>query len=92
MLTTWLSYPDLLRLIHCSLTAPRVEHTIVYGVSNNDSQLWDNGMAGHLGYRPKDNAEVYRAAIEAETKPYDRDDLTIAVHGGGFALRQHDTK
>lgn len=89
MLTTWMSYPDFVHLTECCLNAPRVEHTIVYGVSDNDSQLWDNHMAAHLGYRPKDNAEIYRAEIEAATQPYDKDDLTIAVHGGGFAAAGH---
>ena len=89
MLTTWLSYPDLIHLVEQCLAAPRVEHTIVYGVSDNDCQLWDNHMAAHLGYRPKDNAEMYREEIEAITEPYDRDDLTIAAHGGGFAASGH---
>lgn len=85
MLTTWLSYPDLVHLVECCLRAPRVEHTVVYGVSANDGLLWDNRLAAHLGYRPKDNAEAYRAEVEAATAPYDRNDLTIAVHGGGYA-------
>lgn len=89
MLTTWLSYPDFVRLVRCCLYAPRVEHTIVYGVSDNDSLLWDNHMAAHLGYRPQDNAERYREEVEAATQPYDRDDLTIARHGGGFAAAGH---
>jgi uronate dehydrogenase len=89
MLTTWLSYPDLVHLVECGLHAPRVEHTVVYGVSNNDCQLWDNHMAAHLGYRPKSNAEIFRAEVEAATPPYDRDDLTIAVHGGSFAAMGH---
>lgn len=89
MLTTWMSYPDFVHLTECCLLAPRVEHTIVYGVSNNDSVLWDNHMAAHLGYRPKDNAEIYREEVEAVTEPYDRDDLTIAAHGGGFAAVGH---
>lgn len=89
MLTTWLSYPDMVHLTECCLSAPRVEHTIVYGVSDNDCQLWDNHLAAHLGFRPKDNAEVHRAEIEAASPPHDKDDLTIAVHGGGFAAAGH---
>ncbi|MES2433012.1 MAG: NAD(P)-dependent oxidoreductase [Pseudomonadota bacterium] len=89
MLTTWLSFPDLVHLTERALLASRVEHTIVYGVSNNDCQLWDNRTAAHLGYRPKDNAEIYRAEIEAAHPPYDRDDLTIAAHGGSFAKAGH---
>lgn len=89
MLTTWLSYPDFVHLTERCLIAPRVEHTIIYGVSDNDMRLWDNHMAAHIGYRPKDNAEVFRAKVEAATEPYHRDDLTIAVHGGGFAAAGH---
>lgn len=89
MLTTWQSYPDFVHLVECCLRSPRVEHTIVYGVSNNDSQLWDNRMAAHLGYRPKDNAESFRTEVEAQSPPHGRDDLNIAVHGGRFAEAGH---
>ena len=41
-----------MRLVECSLLAPRVEHTVIYGVSDNDMQIWDNRLAAHLGYRP----------------------------------------
>lgn len=89
MLSTWLSYPDFVHLVECALRAPRVEHTVVYGVSNNDSQLWDNRMAAHLGYRPKDNAEVFRAEIEASSPTRDCDDINVAVHGGSYAAAGH---
>ncbi len=89
MLTTWFSYPDFVHMTERCLIAPRVEHTIIYGVSNNDMLLWDNHMAAHIGYRPEDNAEVFRAKVEAATEPYHRDDLTIAAHGGGFAAAGH---
>ncbi len=89
MLTTWLSYRDFVHLVERCLHAPRVEHTIVYGVSDNDMRLWDNRLASHLGYRPRDNAEAFREAIEARTPEPDRDDLFVAVHGGGFAAAGH---
>ena len=88
-LTTWLSFPDLTHLVERALLAERVEHTIIYGVSDNDCQLWDNHLATHLGYRPRDNAETHRASVEASHPPIDRDDLMIAVHGGGFAKAGH---
>lgn len=89
MLATWLSYPDFVHLIERCLAAPRVEHTIIYGVSNNDMCLWDNHMATHIGFRPKDNAEVFRSGLEASTPAPAHDDLLIAVHGGGFAAAGH---
>ena len=67
MLATWLSYPDLVHLVERSLIAPSVGHTVVFGVSANAESFWDNRAASALGFRPKDNAEAYRAEIEAAT-------------------------
>lgn len=89
MLTTWLSYPDLVHLIHRSLIAPRVEHTVIYGVSDNDMRLWDNTGASHIGYRPRDNAERFREKVETASPVPDKDDLFVAVHGGGYAAAGH---
>jgi uronate dehydrogenase len=89
MLATWQSYRDFSHLIDCCLRAPCVEHTIVYGVSNNDCQLWDNRMAAHLGYKPQDNAEAYRAELEAVASTPERDAQLLAVHGGLYASAGH---
>lgn len=89
MLTTWLSYRDCQHLIERCLIAPRVAHTVIYGVSDNDMKLWDNWMAAHIGFRPQDNAEAFRSKIEAETPEPDPNDLVHAAHGGGFAAAGH---
>jgi uronate dehydrogenase len=91
MLSTWQSYRDFSHLIDCCLNAPSVEHTIVYGVSNNDCQLWDNRLAARLGYRPQDNAEVFRAELEAASTP-ERDAALLAVHGGSYASAGHPAR
>jgi len=81
-LGTWLSYGDLIQLVTRAIDTPTVDFTIVYGVSNNDRAPVDNTGAKHLGYRPKDNAEQFAAAILAEStgEPQDMD-----RHGGPFA-------
>jgi uronate dehydrogenase len=83
MLTTWLSYGDLSELVRCSLACPRVDHTIVYGVSNNRSSWWDNSKAAHLGYVPKDDTESFRAELEALPN-LDPNDPEVRFHGGGY--------
>ena len=88
-LSTWLSFGDLCRLVAASLTATRVDHTVVYGVSANDTAAVDNRLAAHLGYRPQDNAEVYRAEVEAATRPYAPGAPDIAFHAGVFATMGH---
>ena len=83
MLVTWLSYRDLIELIRCCLYAPRLGHTIVYGMSANRDTWWDNARAGHLGFRPQDSSEQFRAKTEA-LPPVDPTDPASQYQGGGF--------
>jgi uronate dehydrogenase len=82
MLVTWLSFRDLIELVRCSLACPRVDHTVVYGVSNNKCSWWDNTKAGHLGYEPQDDSEAFRA--EMENLPVDAQDPATRFQGGGY--------
>lgn len=84
MLITWLSYNDLTELVRCSLFAPKVGHTIVYGASNNRDKWWDNSGAAHLGWTPKDSSEPYRAKVEAASPALPEDDPAKIYQGGGF--------
>lgn len=59
MLATYLSYEDLVELVRCALFTPRVGHTIVYGVSDNRINWWDNSKAGHLGFVAQDTADTF---------------------------------
>ncbi len=84
MLATWLSYDDLERLVVASLTAPVVGCSVVYGVSDNTTRWWDNTSASHLGYRPRDSCERFRAAAEARQPVLDRADPAAIYQGGAF--------
>jgi uronate dehydrogenase len=82
---TWLSYDDLIHLVERSVDSPVVGFSIVYGISNNDRAVVDNSKAGHLGYRPKDNAEDFSKDVFAATPPLDNKDLSNLCIGGPFA-------
>lgn len=82
---TWLSYDDLIHLVERSIDSLVVGFTVVYGISNNDRAVVDNSKAGHLGYRPKDNAEVFAKDVFADTSPLDNKDLANLCIGGPFA-------
>lgn len=84
MLATWMSFDDTERLIVAALTAPVVGHSIVYGMSDNATTWWDNTPARHLGYRPQDSSEVFRAEVEARQQTLDRDDPAVIYQGGAF--------
>jgi len=84
MLATWLSYDDLERLVVASLTAPVVGCSVVYGVSANTTTWWDNTSASHLGFRPQDSSEPFRASAEARQPVLDSRDPATIFQGGAF--------
>jgi len=84
MLATWLSYDDLERLVVASLTAPVVGHSIVYGMSDNRATWWDNTPARHIGFRPQDSSEPWRAARETAQPAPDRSDPAVIYQGGAY--------
>lgn len=83
MLNTWLSYEDLTQLIERGLFTPNVGHTVVYGASNNANVWWDNRLANHLDYQPKDSSEQFRAKVEAQPM-LAADDPLMVYQGGAF--------
>jgi uronate dehydrogenase len=87
MLATWMSYDDLERLIVASLTAPVVGHSVIYGMSDNTTTWWDNTPARHIGYRPQDSSEPFRAAVQARQPVLDLTDPATLYQGGGFVTK-----
>lgn len=87
MLATWLSYDDLERLVLAALTAPVVDHTVVFGLSDNRTSWWDNTSARHLGYRPQDSSEPFRAAVEARQGAIDPTQPAARFQGGAFVTK-----
>lgn len=87
MLATWLSYDDLERLVVAALTAPVVGFSIVYGMSDNSTTWWNNATAAHIGFRPQDSSEPFRAAAEARQPQIDRNDPAVVFQGGGFVAK-----
>ena len=89
ILSTWLSYDDLRSLIIACINSPNVQHSIIFGVSNNDSVLIDNKYAKHIAYKPKDNGEDFRSLIEKKDGFIDSSDPLVTTHGGYFASSGH---
>lgn len=82
---TWLSYGDLIHLVERAIDSPVVGFTKVWGISNNDRAVVDNSKAGHLGFRPRDNAEQFAPAVFGKTPPLDNKDPANLCIGGPFA-------
>jgi uronate dehydrogenase len=86
MMSTWFSYDDLTEMLRCALFAPRVDHTIIMGQSDNPSTWWDNRYARHLGYRPKDSSAMFGAMLPDTAEFPDKGDITTIYQGGKFLL------
>jgi uronate dehydrogenase len=84
MLATWLSFDDLERLVVSALMAPIVGHTIIFGMSDNQTSWWDNTHAKHIGYRALDSSDVFRHEVEARQPHIDRHDKAALFQGGAF--------
>ena len=84
MLATYLSYGDLVELVRCALFAPRVGHTIAFGVSDNAGGWWDNSKAAHLGFKARDSADGDRARVEATVPALPPGDPAALYQGGAF--------
>jgi uronate dehydrogenase len=89
MLWSYLSFDDCVRLVEASLTAPRVGHTISFGLSDNTVKPVDNSGAEHLGYRAQDSSEPFRADVEAEKSVPDPRSPGARYLGGWFCELGH---
>lgn len=89
MLATWLSPDDFIRLIERVFTVTRLGCPVIYGVSDNQEQWWDNRLAAHVGWRPEDSAETFRAHLDATQTPLAADHPAVKFQGGGFAAAGH---
>ncbi|KQY89420.1 MULTISPECIES: NAD(P)-dependent oxidoreductase [Roseateles] len=85
-LSSWISHDDMERLLVAALSAPVVGHSIVYGASDNRTTWWDNSQGKHVGYRPQDSSEPWRAAVEAKQPHIDPSRPEARYQGGAFVV------
>jgi len=79
MLATWLSRPDLARLISKAVEADRTGCAIVWGVSNNNASWWYGDDRDLIGWEPQDSADGWAGRFDP---PGDR--IADRCQGGGF--------
>jgi len=72
---------DLAQLVTIGIEHPKIRFEIVYGVSKNTRNWYDNSNARRLGYRPKDDSEKWAKDVLAREKP--SKDRVAELHQGG---------
>jgi uronate dehydrogenase len=66
MLSTWLSYDDLVRLCIRATLAPQVESCVIWGASANSRTYWRRDARDTLGWAPADSADAYAAQMQGK--------------------------
>jgi uronate dehydrogenase len=85
-LYTWISHRDTVQLVQRAIDHPDYHFVVVYGVSNNARNRWDNSNARWLGYQPQDDAERY--ASEIDSTGAEEDEREALFHGGFGCLAE----
>lgn len=82
MLGSWFSQDDFLSLIGAVFRVQTLGCPVIWGASANTGGWWDNSHLNWLGWTPQDNAEAFRAKIDArQSRP--AADAAVAVYQGG---------
>ena len=81
MLSTWLSYADLARLVEKFLAAPRIGHAVVWGASANPDTYWGADHRDRIGWQPQDSSESFRGAVGGKVSG---DPVTERYQGGSY--------
>jgi uronate dehydrogenase len=83
-LATWLSYPDLVRLVTAALTVADPSFAVVWGISRNARRWWTGDDAARIGYEPQDEAEAFAHSVREESHD------AVAARFQGGSMCSHD--
>ncbi|MBP0494911.1 NAD-dependent epimerase/dehydratase family protein [Pararoseomonas indoligenes] len=89
MLSTWLSYADLARLVEKFVAAPRVGHAVVWGASDNADTYWGADHRDRIGWQPQDSSEPWREKVGDKVSG---DPVTERYQGGGYTADGYTRK
>lgn len=78
-LSTWLSFPDLVRLVHAAASYDVPGAHIVWGISRNTRRWFSLEPGREIGYEPQDDAEAYADVLD------DPEESAGELIGGGSA-------
>jgi uronate dehydrogenase len=89
-LSIWLKPEDLVQLIRIGLEHPDLRYEVMYGVSLNERNWWDNSVAYKYGYRPTGRAEDFRDEAFAAQEKLPADKVADFYQGGAYCSMEFD--
>lgn len=82
MLSTWLSYADLARLMIRVAKTERIGCEVIWGASNNTRTFWGRDARDKLGWAPQDSADTYAGQLAGAVSD---DPVEEKYQGGAYA-------
>ncbi len=89
MLVTWLSSSDLTSLVKSVFTTDWLGYAVIYGVSANKEQWWDNHLTAYIGWIPQDSSEQFENDENLISEIVDPNDPAVRYQGGSFVSAGH---
>lgn len=86
MLSTWLSYADLVSLCAAAVTAPEAGHAVIWACSNNPASYWGKDNRERIGWQPRDSAEQFRDEVGEIVSG---DPIEERYQGGGYTAIEY---
>ena len=84
MLSLWLSYPDMGRLVVAAATAAEVGCATIWGASNNSRTFWRHDDREVIGWQPQDSADVFADRVMGKVSG---DPVAETFQGGMYCAR-----
>jgi uronate dehydrogenase len=88
MLSTWLSYADLARLVERCVVAARTGHAVIWACSDNPASFWGRDHRDRIGWAPQDTAEVHRDDVQGILS----DPVSERYQGGGYTAIEYSRR
>jgi uronate dehydrogenase len=89
MLSSWLSYGDLARLVAAGLRAETVGCDVIWGASDNSRSWWRQDARQRIGWAPQDSADVFAAKLDPVVS---QDPIEERYQGGHLCARDYTRK
>ena len=86
MLSTWLSYPDLCRLVERCVLAERVGCAVIWGASDNSRTFWRKDARATIGWAPQDSADTFAGQLAGKVSG---DPVEERYQGGPFCAMEY---
>jgi uronate dehydrogenase len=86
MLSTWLSYGDLVRLTERAVLAKQTGCIVVWGASNNSRSFWGRDGREVIGWAPQDSADAFALKLAGKTSG---NEVAERFQGGVYAANEY---